>query len=182
MKTFQNNSSQLQTRSVYHSETYLHCLLGYLFYLLLRLFFHWIKINKLINFFILRKLKKNNNMKKFRRFLDFATLPVPRLLLLLRLSITIMITALMGIIMKGWRRTTLEITGNFEFLRHVLLKSTELSLYSVPRRIGNIFFMFINKYRHTTVCKGFSTERVTLRPLIRPEDTLRTLIRPESFD
>ena len=40
-------------------------------------------------------------MKKFRRFLDFATLPVPRLLLLLGLSITIMITALMGIIMKG---------------------------------------------------------------------------------
>ena len=113
-------------------------------------------------------------MKKFRRFLDFATLPVPRLLLLLRLSITIMITALMDIIMKGWRRTTLEITGNFEFLRQVLLKSTELSLYSVPRRIGNIFFMFINKYRHTTVWKGFSTERVTLRPLIRPEDTLRT--------
>lgn len=80
-------------------------------------------------------------MKKFRRFLDFATLPVPRLLLLLRLSIAIMITVLLG-----RRRTTLETTGNFEFLRHFLLKkNTELSLYSVPRRIGNIFFMFINK-------------------------------------
>ena len=39
-------------------------------------------------------------MKKFRRFLDFALLPVPRPLLLLRLSITAMITVLMGIIMK----------------------------------------------------------------------------------
>lgn len=91
-------------------------------------------------------------MKKSRRFLDFATLPVARLLLLLRLSITIIVTVLMGIIIKDWRRTTLETTGNFEFLRQVLLKKyTELSLYSVPRRIGNIFFMFINKYRHTTI-------------------------------
>ena len=86
-------------------------------------------------------------MKKFRRFLDFATLPVPRPLLLLRLSITIMITVLMGIIMKNLQRTTPGTIGNFGFLRPPFKKNTELSLYSVPRRIGNIYIFFFYVYQ-----------------------------------
>ena len=55
----------------------------------------------------------------------------------------------MGIIMNDWRRTTLETTGNFEFLRHVLLKKYWIKFIFCPTQNREyIFYVYQQVQTH----------------------------------